>query len=230
MSFEGPVRRNEHEQVLSFFDPDGLGLEIVGHPKASERGGWEEGPIPPEHAIRGFHGVTLTEEGYESTAEMLTKDLGFRLSREDGNRSRYLANLGGPGAIVDVLCRPAAPQGIVNVGTVHHVAWRTPNDRQQKAWRETLVKSGRNVTTIIDRRYFRSIYFREPGGVLFEIATDPPGFTVDEEASQLGKSLKLPPWLESARRHLEHSLPVVHLPPVTKPASGSKRTGEKTLA
>ncbi len=221
VNFEGPVKRNDDEQVLSFSDPDGLSLEIVAHPTASIRGGWAEGPIPPEHAIRGFHAVTLTEEGYESTVAMLTKDLGFRLTREEGNRFRYEAGSGGPGATVDVLCRPAAPRGVVNVGTIHHVAWRTPDDAQQKAWRELLVNSGRNVTTIIDRVYFHSIYFREPGGVLFEIATDPPGFMVDEDESELGMSLKLPPWLESYRHHLEHSLPSVHLPDVSRPGSGT---------
>jgi glyoxalase family protein len=217
MRFEGPIRRNDDEQVLSFSDPDGLGLEIVAHPKAKEHGGWTEGPIPPEHAIRGFHSVTLTEEGYESTVAMLTKDLGFRLVHENGNSSRYEVGAGGPGAMVEVQCRPAAPRGVVNVGTVHHVAWRTPDDEQQKVWRGMLAAAGRNVTTIIDRKYFHSIYFREPGGVLFEIATDPPGFTVDEDESELGKSLKLPPWLESMRQHLEHTLPAVHLPEISKP-------------
>jgi glyoxalase family protein len=216
VSFEGPTRRHDDERVLSFSDPDGLSLEIVAHPKASEQGGWAEGPIAPENAIRGFHVVTLTEEGYESTAAMLTKDLGFRLASEDGNCFRYEVGAGGPGAMVDVMCRPAAPRGVVNVGTVHHVAWRTPSDREQKSWRDTLVKSGRNVTPIIDRRYFHSIYFREPGGVLFEIATDPPGFTIDEPESELGKSLKLPSWLEPLRQHLEHTLPSVHLPRITR--------------
>ena len=216
VTFGGPTGRDNDERVLSFSDPDGLNLEIVAHPKASERGGWAEGPIPPERAIRGFHAVTLTEEGYESTASMLTKDLGFRLAREDGNRFRYEVGGGGPGAMVDVICRPAAPRGIVNVGTVHHVAWRTPNDGQQKTWRETLVRNGRNVTPVIDRRYFHSIYFREPGGVLFEIATDPPGFTIDEPESELGKTLKLPPWLEPIRQHLEHTLPSVHLPQISR--------------
>lgn len=221
MSFEGPTKRGKDEQALSFSDPDGLSLEIVAHPKAKESGGWLEGPIPPEHAIRGFHAVTLTEEGYESTVSMLTKDLGFRLTEDDGNRYRYEVGPGGPGATVDVLCRPAAPRGVVNVGTVHHVAWRTPDDEQQKAWRNVLVSSGRNVTTIIDRKYFHSIYFREPGGVLFEIATDPPGFTVDEAESELGTTLKLPPWLESIRQHLEHVLPPLHLLQVTQAGRGT---------
>lgn len=212
VGFEGPVRRNDNEQVLSFSDPDGLALELVSHPRATDRGGWEDGPVPHEHAVRGFHAVTLTEEGYERTAAMLTKVLGFRLGREVGIRFRYAIAAGDPGALLDVECKPASPPGMVSVGTVHHVAWRTPNDEQQKAWRDVLVKSGLNVTPIIDRQYFRSIYFREPGGVLFEIATDPPGFTIDEKEEELGKSLKLPPWLEPLRQHLEHALPSVHLP------------------
>ncbi len=212
VGFKGPIRRNDNEQVLSFSDPDGLALELVSHPRATDRGGWEDGPVPHEHAVRGFHAVTLTEEGYERTAAMLTKVLGFRLGREVGIRFRYAIAAGDPGALLDVECKPASPPGMVSVGTVHHVAWRTPNDEQQKAWRDVLVKSGLNVTPIIDRQYFRSIYFREPGGVLFEIATDPPGFTIDEKEEELGKSLKLPPWLEPLRQHLEHALPSVHLP------------------
>lgn len=217
VSFEGPVWHNKDEQVLSFSDPDGLGLELVSHPRAIERSGWEDGPVPHEHAVRGFHAVTLTVEGYERTAAMLSNSLGFRLSGEDGNRFRYVTGAGGPGGLLDIECKPASPPGVVSVGTVHHVAWRTPNDEQQKAWREALAKSGLNVTPIIDRRYFHSIYFREPGGVLFEIATDPPGFSIDETEDELGKSLKLPPWLEPLRQHLEHTLPSVHLPEISRP-------------
>jgi glyoxalase family protein len=212
VGYEGPVRHNDNEQVLSFSDPDGLALELVSHPRATDRGGWEDGPVPHEHAVRGFHVVTLTEEGYERTAAMLTKVLGFRLGREVGIRFRYAIAAGDPGALLDIECKPASSPGMVSVGTVHHVAWRTPNDEQQKAWRDVLVRSGLNVTPIIDRQYFRSIYFREPGGVLFEIATDPPGFTIDEKEEELGESLKLPRWLEPLRQHLEHTLPSVHLP------------------
>src|SRR5712692_4383114 len=211
MRFEGPVNRFE-EQVISFTDPDGLNLALVAHPGAEARGGWNRGPIPQEHAIRGFFGVTISEEGYERTASLLTETLGFRLAKEDGNRFRYEVGEGGPGAMVDVLCQPDAPTGLVSVGTVHHVAWRTPNDEQQKEWREELVKARLNVTPVIDRKYFHSIYFREPGGVLFEIATDPPGFTVDERPEQLGSALKLPPWLESARAALEDALPPLETP------------------
>ena len=213
--FEEPVKRNG-EQTLSFSDPDGLGLQLVASHLGTQRSGWEDGPVPHERAIRGFQSVTLTEEGYEKTATMLTRVLAFRLQGEDGSQFRYEVGGGGPSTQLDIKCQPASPPGIVSVGTVHHVAWRTPDDEHQKEWRRTLVKSGLNVTPIIDRQYFHSIYFREPGGVLFEIATDPPGFTVDEEEDELGKSLKLPPWLESARQHLEHLLPRVHLPEISR--------------
>ncbi len=221
--FEEPKKRGR-EQVLSFSDPDGLTLELVASHRASERTGWEDGPIPHEDAIRGFQSVTLTEEGYERTAEMLTKVLGFRLLVGGGNDFRYEVGAGGPSAQLDVKCQPASLPGIVSVGTVHHVAWRTPDDEKQRVWRQVLVKSGLNVTPIIDRQYFHSIYFREPGGVLFEIATDPPGFTIDESEGELGKNLKLPLSLEPVRQHLEHILPRVHLPEVSRPSIGGRRS------
>jgi glyoxalase family protein len=113
---------------------------------------------------------------------------------------------------VDVVCSPESPHGLVAAGTVHHIAWRTPDDDQQRQWRDTLVGKGLNVTPIIDRQYFQSIYFREPGGVLFEIATDPPGFTIDEPLMELGRALQLPPWLEPDRATIEHALPDLKSP------------------
>ena len=112
---------------------------------------------------------------------------------------------------MDILCQPALPRGEILAGTVHHVAFRTPDGDQQKSWRQELVKVGLNVTPVLDRQYFHSIYFREPGGVLFEIATEPPGFTVDEPEEKLGTSLKLPPWLEPSRKHIEAALPKIQL-------------------
>jgi glyoxalase family protein len=209
--FEGPIDRFE-EQVISFSDPDDLKLELVAHASAEKRNGWSHGPVPQEHAIRGFFGVTLSEEGYERTASLLTEIMGFHLVKEDRNRFRYEVGEGGAGAMVDVLCQPDAPTGLVSVGTVHHLAWRTPNDEQQKEWRNELVTARLNVTPVIDRKYFHSIYFREPGGVLFEIATDPPGFTVDEKLEELGTSLVLPSWLEPLRTQLHDILPPVKLP------------------
>ena len=126
-----------------------------------------------------------------------------------GNNSN---NNEGLGSIVDVLCLPYSPPGYMGVGTVHHVAWRTPTDKQQIILRQEIVKHGLNATPVIDRMYFHSVYFREPGGVLFEIATNPPGFTIDEKVEELGNRLMLPPWLEPDRRSLEKLLPKVNLP------------------
>jgi glyoxalase family protein len=208
--FDGPTERFD-EQLISFTDPDGLNLELVARAGESHSG-WSGGPISKDHAIRGFSGVTLSEEGYERTSSLLTKTMGFNLVKQEGDRFRYAAGGGGPGALVDILCQPDARPGVVSVGTVHHVAWRTPDDEQQKLWREDLVRAGLNVTPIIDRRYFHSIYFREPGGILFEIATDPPGFAVDERKEELGTRLMLPPQLEPFREQLSQGLPPVKLP------------------
>jgi glyoxalase family protein len=115
--------------------------------------------------------------------------------------------MGGPGAIVDLFCAPDAPHGLLGAGIVHHVAWRVPDEAQQETLREKIANLGFNVTPVVNRYYFKSVYFREPGGVLFEIATDPPGFTVDEPLEQLGMSLRLPSWLEPRRPEIEQSLP-----------------------
>jgi glyoxalase family protein len=213
IAVDGPVARFA-EQVLALADPDGLALELVAHEGATERTGWTHGPVPAAYAIRGLACVTLSVAGYERTAALLTRTLGFRPVEQevDGARFRYEVGSGGYGTFVDVLCLPEAPRGRVAAGTVHHVAWRTPDDEQERAWREELSHQGLNVTPVIDRRYFHSIYFREPGGVLLEIATDPPGFTVDEPPEQLGTHLMLPPWLEPHRAELEQALPPLSLP------------------
>ena len=195
------------EELLAFEDPDGLKLEIVGVPGAADRPAWAGGPVPVEHAMRGFAHVTLAEQGYEATAQLLGEVMGFRLVAESGNRFRYAVGAGGAAARVDVLCTPDAPPGRIAVGTVHHVAWRVAGDAEQGEWRERLVSRGLDVTPVLDRRYFRSIYYREPGGVLFEIATDPPGFTLDEGFDRLGTALTLPPWLEPYRAPIEAALP-----------------------
>ncbi len=211
VSSTGPVSRFD-ETVLSLQDPDGLALELVAHQQAELRPAWKEGPVPAEHAVRGIHTVTLSEDGYERTARLLTETLGFRLLSEENNVFRYEVGEGGLGAYVDVRCAPGLRRGHVAGGTVHHVAWRTPSDEREQAWREVLVSLDLNVTPVLDRKYFHSIYFREPGGILFEIATDPPGFTVDEPVEQLGTHLELPPWLEPYREELDQVLPALRLP------------------
>ncbi|HEX5324478.1 MAG TPA: VOC family protein, partial [Capsulimonadaceae bacterium] len=157
---ERPGPRFEAD-VLSFADPDGLPIELVAE---DGKPGDEWGDVPAEYAIRGFHGATLSEEGYERTANLLTETLGFRPISEDGSRHRFVIGAGGPGAIVDVLCLPDAPQGAFGAGTVHHIAWRTSSAPEQSAWQWKLGHLGLNVTPIVDRQYFQSIYFREPGG------------------------------------------------------------------
>ena len=211
VTITGPTTRFD-EQVISFLDPHGLSLELVTHQDKEFGSGWEKGPIPPAYAIRGFSSVTLAEVQQERTAKMLTDILGFHLIAQEGNRFRYEVGAGGPGARVDVLSLPDQPRGRIAVGTVHHAAWRTEDDAHQLAWHQHLLESGTDVTPVQDRQYFHSIYFHEPGGVLFEIATDPPGFSIDEPVEQLGTHLKLPPWLESYRSQIEKVLLPIHVP------------------
>jgi glyoxalase family protein len=206
------ARSDFGEEVLFLRDPDGLQLELVSTSNAEPDRVWERGPVPTEHAIRGFHHVTLSENGYERTASLLSDTLGFKQIAKQGNRFRYAVADGAPSSMVDLVCAPEGRPGRVAVGTVHHVAWRTATDEEQAQWRGTLGKLEYDVTPIIDRQYFHSIYFREPGGVLFEIATDPPGFATDEPVERLGSSLKLPPWLEKARLEIERLLPRIELP------------------
>jgi len=221
IQFRGPYNRFENEQVITFNDPDGLELELVAHKSSTERETkvWKEGPIPLEHAIRGFYSVTLSERGYEYTASVLTDELGFVPTHKDGSRFRYeipsresagKEDIDGA-SIVDVMCLPYTQQANIGIGSVHHVAYRTPSDKQQQVLRQSIVKAGLNATPVIDRFYFHSVYFQEPGGILFEIATNPPGFTIDEKAEELGSRLVLPPWLEPDRKSLEKILPKVDL-------------------
>lgn len=210
--FKEPVQRFD-EQVLAFTDHEGLSLELVAHAGAEQREGWGDGPIPAEHAIRGFYSVTLSITRYAATAALLTDLLGFERIASMGHRTRFSVERdGNGGTLVDLLNLPGGQRGVESIGTVHHVAWRTADDEQQLLWRKKLTEHGLHVTPVMDRSYFHSIYFREPSGVLFEIATDLPGFTVDEAPEALGTHLKLPPWLESQRAVLEENLPAVYLP------------------
>ncbi|MDW8208661.1 MAG: ring-cleaving dioxygenase [Chloroherpetonaceae bacterium] len=206
--------------VLAFADSDGMTLELIAHAGTMPGSAWGHSEIPAEHAVRGVHSVTLSEEGYERTARLLHETMGFRLTAEQGNRFRYEIGEGGAGATVDLLCQPDAPPGTMGAGTVHHVAFRTPDDTHQNAWREQLRAEGYNVSPVMDRQYFHSIYYREPGGVLCEIATDPPGFTVDEPLEALGTALRLPAWLEPRRRVIEQIVAPLRLPHSTAGGTG----------
>ncbi|MGE5223492.1 MAG: ring-cleaving dioxygenase [Omnitrophica WOR_2 bacterium] len=207
-----PTEERFGEMVIPFADPDGLQLELVASNETPPAMGWEAGPVPPDLAVIGIHGITMLEEGFEQSAGLLRDTFGFSQSTQSEKRIRFEAPSGEPGRRVDILTSPDIPDGRMGAGIVHHVAWRTPNDEDQLAWREQLVEQGLDVTPVLDRQYFHSIYFREPGGVLFEIATDPPGFTLDEKIDCLGTSLKLPHWLEPKRDELVPLLPELKLP------------------
>jgi glyoxalase family protein len=200
------------EEVLAFLDPDWMQLELVARPGADDIVPWEGGGIPLDYAIRGFDGVTMWEKDLGPSLDLLTDTMGFRVVGEDGPRIRLQAAADGPAALVDLLHMPDGQRGTHGAGTVHHVAWRTPDDTDQQAWREEIASLGLRVTPVIDRQYFRSIYFREPGGVLFEIATDPPGMDWDEPATALGSRLRLPSWFEPQRKEIEAALPALMLP------------------
>ena len=206
------ARERFGETVLAITDPDGLPLELVASPQADPASAWKDAPVDREHAICGFHSATLSEEGFEQTARLLTDTMKFSLVGNERNRFRYELGGGAAGATVDLLCTPAGRVGRLGTGAVHHIAWRTPDDAQQLQWRHDLVGLGYNVTPVIDRNYFHSIYYREPGGVLFEIATDPPGFAIDEPQEHLGERLMLPRQYESQRPMLERVLPSLTLP------------------
>jgi glyoxalase family protein len=210
VAFEGPAHRFD-DAVISLRDLDGVALELVATAE-DKRPAWSNGDVPVAHAIRGFHHATLSLEGFERTAELLTASLGFRRVRESGNRFRFAAGEGNPGAIIDLNCEPGRMRGSMGVGVVHHIAFRVATDNDQLALREALRTNGSDVTPVIDRQYFKSIYFREPGGVLFEIATDAPGFLADEARDELGLHLKLPAWLEPERGRIEARVAPIKLP------------------
>ena len=209
LTTEGPVVRGDSE-VLTLFDNDGMRLELVASPGDS-RSGWDGvSDIPQEHAVRGLHEVTLSERNLDPTASMLTSFLGMGLSSETAGAANFSMGEGGAGASVQVI-GGIQDRGLQAGGTVHHVAFRAPNLQTMESWRQELVSRGVSVTEVMDRQYFKSIYFREPGGVLFEIATDEPGFDIDEPLLELGRKLKLPPWLEPSREQIQNSLPRIEV-------------------
>jgi glyoxalase family protein len=205
------IQERDGRSYLDFTDPEGQRLRLSEDRGEGVPGGvpWERGPVPQEAGIRGLGSVDLTVGELDPTAWVLTEVLGFRRTdeiAEGGLRTvTFEVGPGGPGARVRVVERPG-PYAHLGRGGVHHVAFRTPDDEEHAAWRERIRRAGLGVTPQIDRYYFRSIYFREPGGVLFEIATDGPGFATDESAEHLGERLSLPPFLEGRREEIEDRL------------------------
>ena len=213
--------------VVTFRDPDQLRLELVGQASDERWAPWPEGPVATENVIRDFHSVTLLVNEEGPSARFLTENFGFREVGREAGRVRFQTGEGGPSAVLELVADPDAPKGEEAIGTVHHVAWRASADDHELAWREALVGAGRQVTPVINRKYFRSIYFREPGGVLFEIATDQPGFTVDEPAESLGSALQLPPQYEGRRETLKFNLPPIVVPTPAAPAAPKAMEGMK---
>lgn len=202
IDFEGPFNRFE-DTVIAFEDPDGTQLELVGRDDVPD-GNPPEGPVPEEHAIRGFAGVTLLLQDANRTADLI-ESMGFTPAGTANNRQRFVA--AGPlGKVVDIIEAPDRRHGRQGAGTVHHVAFQTTED-DQPAWQDFLSNRGLRPTQLIDRKWFKSVYVREHGGVLFEFATEEPGYTVDEPLESLGEQLVLPEWFEDQREQIEASLP-----------------------
>jgi len=197
------------EEVLTFADPDGMKIEVVGHAESSAPNPSRYASVPPEHALRGFFGVTLQERRAEETTVILNL-MGFQKVSEDGSRQRFAAPGQALGNHIDLLIDPRTNHGRPGAGSVHHIAFRAADDAAQREWRE-IIAEHLHVTQVLDRTYFHSIYFREPGGVLFEIATDPPGFALDEPIESLGEELRIPAWLESKRAYIEKRLAPIAL-------------------
>lgn len=208
------ITEEAERALIRFSDPEGQALALVNDHGAPQGGTpWERSPVPEDRQIHGLNSVKLMVQILEPTARVLTEVMGFRQIRtapSSSNPARQVVFFetgpGGPGSEVQVEAGPELPRGRVGRGGVHHVAFRTPNDAEQAQWRQRISEAGLQVTDIIDRYYFKSIYFREPGGILFEIATDGPGFATDEEVEHLGEQLALPPFLEPYRAQIEAQL------------------------
>jgi glyoxalase family protein len=200
------------DRALPFIDPHGLPLALVesGRPIARPFTPWDESPVPAGQQILGLYGAQVWERRAADTVAFVMTALGFSELARDGDVVRYGIE-GAPG-VLDVVEKPDAPRGAWGTGCVHHLAWRVDDEHHQLAVRRQVASAGGRATEVIDRFWFKSVYFREPGGVLFEIATDGPGFAADENPRHLGESLVLPPWLETSRPAIERALPALSEP------------------
>jgi glyoxalase family protein len=204
----GDIAERLGEAYLPFEDPDGLKFDLIVSKSSDQRIAWTTPEVGPDAATKGFHSVTLTLRSIKPTAAILTDIFGYELKEQEGNRFRFIPAAGA--GVVDLVEEPMGVRGLSGAGTNHHVAFRVPDETVQMEFREKILKKGLHITPKINRDYFYSLYFREPGGVLFELATDNPGFTVDEPLSELGTHLKLPTQYEGMRADIEKTLPPLH--------------------
>ncbi len=195
------------DRVLPFSDPDRLGLALVETTDPRDFTQWDDSPVDPSRQIRGLHAVRLAQRELAPSARFLTEGLGFTSVGEERGWHRFTVKGGGSGRALDIQVLPDARRGEWGVGSVHHIAWRVPDGEAQRSVRASVGAAGGRPTEVIDRFWFQSVYFREPGGALFEVATDGPGFRVDESLDTLGERLILPPWLEPRRAEIERGLP-----------------------
>jgi glyoxalase family protein len=207
----GGIETHFGDRSMAFIDPHGLRVALVEPGRAIERPftPWDGSAVPAERQVRGLHGAKLWERSALDTAGFLKHALGFRELGRDGDWTRY-GFVGAPG-VVDLRDKPGERRGAWGVGAVHHLAWAVADEDEQLHVRQQIEEVGGRATEVIDRFWFKSVYFKEPGGVLFEIATEGPGFAVDENPAHLGESLVLPPWFESARDEIEAGLPPLTL-------------------
>jgi glyoxalase family protein len=195
------------ERALPFNDPHDLALTLTETSDRREFTPWDSSPVPAEHQVIGLHSVRLAERDLAQTVNFLERGLGFTFAAEEGSWKRYQLGDGGSGRVLDVQEVPDGRRGSWGIGAVHHIAWRVPDDATHHEVHERVRAEGAQATDVIDRFWFKSIYFKEPGGALFEVATDGPGFAIDETEAALGERLILPPWLEPNRVGIEHALP-----------------------
>ena len=210
----GKIETRRRNSAISFDDPHGLRLALHETGDEREFTPWRESPVPVEKQIRGLHTVRLWESDLAAVSAFLTGVLGFVDAGAEGEWTAFEIGGGGSGRYVEIREVPDEARGRWGTGGVHHVAWRVPDDTTELAVRERIARAHRRPTEVIDRFWFKSVYFLEPGGVLFEIATDGPGFAIDEDPATLGEHLVLPPWLEPHRSEIEAALPPIK-PPVT---------------
>jgi glyoxalase family protein len=210
----GSVEERFGEKTLTLVDPHGLSIALAASASAMKRPftPWAESSVAAEHQIRGLHGARIVERDLGPTERFLTAGMGFTPAGTEGGWQRYSVGAGESGQFVDLREAPDARRGAWGTGSIHHLAWRVTDEEHQVALRRQVEESGAHPTPVIDRFWFRSVYFKEPGGVLFELATDGPGFAVDEAPEHLGESLVLPPWLERSRPDIEAALPKLEAP------------------